>query len=729
MVHPPLTAMKVPHALLFLVILAFAKLLHADDGYRLWLRYDLVQDESLRKGYLAHLGSLVLPEHQGATLKAAAGELRAGLSGLLGVQPLVSKPGTPGSLRLALFSELEPSELPAPAEIAAAGEEGYLLRSEGSGMNSRLLLCAKNETGLLYGSFALLRRVQTGGTLANLRELSAPRVQRRMLDHWDNPDRSMERVFSGQSIWEWFELPDYVSPRYRDYARACASVGINGTVLNNVNSNALFLTREWLQKTAAIATALRPYGLRVYLCPRFSAPMGLGGLKDADPLDPTVQAWWQAKVDEIYQLIPDFGGFLVKANSEGEPGPQDYGRNHADGANMLARALAPHGGIVLWRAFVYDSRNTEDRARQAFNEFTPLDGKFLPNVVIQIKNGPIDFMPREPFHPLFGAMPASSLALEVQITQEYLGGSIHLAYLANMWKETLDSDTWSHGQGSTVARVVDGSLDAHQLTAIAGVANVGTDRNWCGHPLLSANWYAFGRLAWDHSLSPDHIADEWIRQNFPGDETVVSVLKPMLLESREAVVNYSMPLGLHHIMAYAHHYGPGPWVETAPRPDWTCAYYHRAAKDGIGFDRTSTGSRALEQYKPEAARLWAEPSGCPDDFLLWFHHLPWDFRMKSGRSLWDELCLHYQAGVNSVRGWQRAWDSLETRMDAERFSHVKVLLARQEREAREWRDGCLLYFQTHSGCPLPSGVEPAEHPLEYYKDIRRHFVPGSYNAK
>jgi len=721
--------MKVSPAFLFLGLLAFASLLRADDGYRLWLRYDRVQDEGLRSVYAAELKTLALPEKQGDTLQAAAKELETGLAGLLGIQLARTQDAGPGSLRLALLSDLSPAEQPDTAETSALGEEGYLLRSLGSGPSRRLLLCARTERGLLYGSFALLRRIQTGGTADITRELSSPRVQRRMLNHWDNPDRSMERGFAGQSIWEWFELPDYVNPRYRDYARACASVGINGAVLNNVNSNAIFLTHDWLLKTAAIADALRPYGMRVYLCPRFSAPVGLGGLKTADPLDPAVQAWWQSKAEEIYKLIPDFGGFLVKANSEGEPGPQDYGRNHADGANMLARALAPHDGIVLWRAFVYDSRNTEDRARQAFNEFTPLDGKFLPNVVIQIKNGPIDFMPREPFHPLFGSMPGTPLSLEVQITQEYMGGSVHLAFLANMWKETLDSDTWGRGQGSTVARVIDGSLDKHAISAMAGVANVGTDRNWCGHPLLSSNWYAFGRLAWDHSLSPERIAEEWIRQNFPGDDTVLSALKPMLLGSREAVVNYSMPLGLHHIMAYAHHYGPGPWVETAPRPDWTCAYYHRAGKQGIGFDRGATGSKALEQYKPDAARLWSDPATCPDAFLLWFHHLPWDYRMKSGRSLWDELCLHYQAGVDSVRAWERAWAGLETHIDAERFTHVKVLLSRQEREAREWRDGCLLYFQTHSGLPLPAGVEPAEHPLDYYKSIQRRFVPGSYNAK
>ncbi|MEO7599416.1 MAG: alpha-glucuronidase, partial [Opitutus sp.] len=405
------------------------------------------------------------------------------------------------------------------------------------------------------------------------------------------------------------------------------------------------------------------------------------------------------------------------------------GRNHADGANMLADAVAPVGGIVMWRAFVYDDKVPDDRAKQGFNEFQPLDGKFRKNVIVQVKNGAIDFMPREPFHPLFGAMPKTPLALELQITQEYLGGANHLAFLGPLFEEVLDSDTFTHGAGSTVARIIDGTLEQHDLSAIAGVSNVGTDRNWTGHPLAQSNWYAYGRLAWDHDLSSSTIADEWIRQTFSNDPAVLQPLSAMLLESREAVVNYSMPLGLHHIMAEGSHYGPGPWVAKSGRPDWTSVYYHRADEDGIGFDRTSTGSNALSQYAPEIAKRWEDPATTPETLLLWFHHLPWDYRMNSGRRLWDEIGLHYQTGVNRVRSWQKSWAQLEPHVDAERFTHVSALLERQEREAREWRDACLLYFHQFSKRPLPAGVEPPEHTLDYYIAINRRYVPGNLGGR
>jgi alpha-glucuronidase len=491
-----------------------------------------------------------------------------------------------------------------------------------------------------------------------------------------------------------------------------------------VNADAQFLTAAMLEKTAALAGVFRPYGVRVYLTARFSAPLEIGGLKTADPLDPDVQAWWKNKADEIYRAIPDFGGFLVKANSEGQPGPQQYGRTHVDGANMLADALAPHGGIVMWRAFVYDQNVPDDRAKQAYNEFKPLDGKFRANVVVQVKNGPIDFMPREPFHPLFGAMPKTPLGLELQITQEYLGEATQLAFLAPLFEEVLDTDTFSNGAGSTVARVIDGSLDHHELSVIAGVSNIGNDRNWCGHPLAQANWYAFGRLAWDHDLSSAQIADEWTRMTFSSDERVRAPIVAMLLASREAVVNYSMPLGLHHLMATGGHYGPGPWVGDLERADWNPTYYHRADQNGIGFDRTKTGSNAVSLYAPPVAERFANLATCPDNLLLWFHHVPWDYRMRSGRTLWDELCLHYQAGVDAVRGWQRTWASLNGAIDDERFTHVASLLRIQEREARHWRDACLLYFQTFSKMPLPSGVEPPEKTLEEYEKFELPFVPG-----
>ncbi len=483
------------------------------------------------------------------------------------------------------------------------------------------------------------------------------------------------------------------------------------------------LHRQFIHKVAALADVFRPYGIRVYLTARFSAPVELGGLHTADPLDPEVRKWWKDKADEIYRSIPDFGGFLVKANSEGQPGPQDYGRTHADGANMLAEALAPHGGIVMWRAFVYSGEVPDDRAKQAYNEFKPLDGKFHDNVLIQVKNGPIDFQPREPFHPLFGAMPHTPLAMEFQITQEYLGQGTHLVYLAPLFKECLESDTYAKGKGSTVAKVIDGSLDNHQLSAIAGVSNIGTDCNWTGHLFGQANWYAFGRLAWDHELTSAEIAGEWINQTFGHSPGVVETIEQIMLPSREAAVDYMTPLGLHHIMARGHHYGPGPWV-SGGRPDWTAVYYHRADSAGVGFDRTVTGSNALAQYAPEVQEKYADPASCPDEYLLWFHHLPWNYKMKSGQNLWDELCLKYDQGVNAVDRMNELWKTLVGDIDTIRFNQVKAFLHIQQKEARWWRNACLLYFQQFSGMPFPSEIEQPEGKLEEYEKKSFPYAPG-----
>jgi alpha-glucuronidase len=686
----------------------------------------------LRRSYAAALTEIAVAEpppefarFNAGTLAAARDELAAGLRGLLGADvPIVAKATRDGALLVGTPRNPDILALVSERDLRAAGEEGYILRRVAVGGQHRVLLAANREIGLLYGAFALLRHLQTQQPIEQLDVVSAPRIQRRLLNHWDNLNRTVERGYAGQSLWEWFVLPEVVSPRYRDYARACASVGLNGAVLNNVNADALILTAPWLQKVAALARELRPYGVRVYLSARFSAPIEIGGLKTADPLDRDVIRWWREKAAEIYRVIPDFGGFLVKANSEGQPGPQAYGRTHADGANLLADAVALNGGLVIWRAFVYDDQNREDRAKQAFSEFAPLDGRFRDNVLVQVKNGPIDFMPREPFHPLFGAMPRTPLALELQITQEYLGQGTQLAFLAPMWKEVLDADTFRPAAGATVARIVDGTAELQRVSAIAGVANIGTDLNWTGHPLAQANWYAFGRLAWDHTLTSAQIAEEWTRQTFSNDPRLVAPLTAMLLASREAVVDYSMPLGLHHLMATGHHYGPGPWVSDLKRADWNPVYYHRADERGLGFDRTATGSDALAQYAPAAAARWAGLATCPDEFLLWFHHVPWDYRMRSGRPLWDELCLRYQRGVDTVRAWQKTWDGLQPLLDAERFAHVRGLLARQERDAREWRDACTQYFASFSKRPLPAGVEPPEHPLEFYQNKKYDYQPG-----
>jgi alpha-glucuronidase len=683
---------------LFACLLLSLLPLAAEDGYRLWLRYDRIEGApAIPVVVLSSPGSSNSP-----TLTAARAELSTGLQGLLGQAPEIR------------FEQ-------AIGEIPGAEEEGYTLLKTSDGA---VHIFANSDVGVLHGAFALLRHIQSGQAPDQISVTSAPRISRRLLNHWDNLNGFVERGYAGFSLWQWFYLPEIRDSRYRDYARALASVGLNGTVLTNVNANALVLTPDYLAKVAALAEEFRPYGVRVYLTARFSAPIELGGLTTADPLDPAVAAWWKAKVDEIYRYIPDFGGFVVKANSEGQPGPQDYQRTHADGANLLAEALAPHGGIVMWRAFVYAADLKVDRVKQAQDEFQPLDGKFRDNVSIQIKNGPLDFMPREPFSPLFGSLAKTPMTLELQITQEYLGQSVQLAYLAPMWKEVLDADTFAKGPDSTVARAIDGSLHGHKLSIIAGVANTGDDRNWTGHPLAQANWYAFGRLAWDHTLSAEAIATEWTRLTYGSDPAVTGTITRLLLGSHETVVNYSMPLGLHHIMAEGHHYGPGPWATHPKRADWSSAYYHQADTTGLGAARSAGGSNAVAQYAPELAAPWGNPDTCPENLLLWFHHVAWDRRMKSGRPLWDELCLRYQQGVDEVRAMRREWASLAGKIDAERFANVQQRLQRQEQDAVIWRDACLLYFQTFSRRPLPTGVEAPAHNLDYYKAIKPRHAPG-----
>ena len=610
-------------------------------------------------------------------------------------------------------------------DLQRLGPEGYLIRSLTEDGHQLIIVAAPEEIGLLYGVFHFLRLLQTHQSLDHLDIASSPRIRHRILDHWDNLDRTVERGYAGESIWDWHKLPDYLDSRYVDYARACASVGINGMVPNNVNASAVSLTPPYLRKLAALANLLRPYGLRVYLTARFSAPLEIGGLATADPLDPAVRAWWRAKADEIYSLIPDFGGFLVKANSEGQPGPQDYSRSHADGANMLADAVAPHGGIIMWRAFVYSQKQPDDRAKQAYQEFVPLDGQFHQNVLLQVKNGPIDFQPREPFHPLFGAMPHTPLMLEVQITKEYLGFATHLVYLGPLFEETLRSDTYARGEGSTVAKVIDGSLFGDSLTGMAGVANIGSDRNWTGSHFDQANWYVFGRLAWNPTLSSRDIAEEWVRMTFTNDDTFVAPVVGMMMGSREAAVDYMTPLGLHHQMARGTHYGPGPWVSGGPRADWTSVYFNRADAQGIGFDRTAAGSNAVAQYAPHVAARLGDIKQVPEQLLLWFHHVPWDYRMASGRTLWDERVIHYTQGVDVVSNMRKLWARLAGKIDAERYDQVSTFLRIQEKEAQWWRDASIAYFQSLSHRALPAGYAAPEHDLKYYESLCFPYVPGS----
>lgn len=698
----------------------------SEDGYRLWLRYDRIPEEAQRQRYLAQIGALVV-SGDSPTLAIARAELAQDLSGLLGVALPVEPEVTHGGALVAGTprSSVWIAALGLGDRLAVVGDEGYLLGTAAHGGLACTYIAANTDVGVLYGAFHFLRLLQTRQPIHALALGTQPRIGLRVLNHWDNLDRTIERGYAGFSVWDWHKLPDYIDPRYRDYARACASIGLNGTLLNNTNASAHMLMEQYLVKVAAMVDLFRPYGLKVFISVRFSSPIELGALDTADPADPAVRAWWKAKVDEVYRHAPDLGGFVVKADSEGQPGPHDYHRTHAEGANMLADALADHGGVLMWRAFVYDHRSADDRHKQAYLEFTPLDGQFRPNVILQVKNGAIDFQPREPFHPLFGAMPRTPLAMEFQLTQEYLGCATHLAYLAPMYKECLDSDTYAHGPGSPVSGVIDGTLDGHTLTAMAAVANIGDDRNWCGHPFAQSNWYAFGRLCWDHTLTSEAIAEEWLRLTFSNDPRFVEAARGMMMASREAVVNYMTPLGLHHLMARGHHYGPGPWVADSWRADWNSVYYHRADAHGLGFDRTASGSNAVAQYHPPLSERFGSLDECPEEFLLWFHHVAWDHRLASGRTLWEELCHRYQVGVDAVRVMQRTWDTLEEFVDPARFEHVQALLRIQEKEARWWRDACVLYFQTFARRPVPAGYEPAEKTLAEYMALQHYFVPGT----
>ncbi len=703
---------------LALLILSGASGIKAEDGHRLWLRYDVISDSQILQQYNESLSGWMI-EGNSPTLKVAGNELQAGLNGLLGrIIPVVNSvkksgiivAGTPGNS--AFIGSLHLND-----QLRNVNDEGYLIFTTIFKKKKVFVIAANKDIGVLYGTFHFLRMMQMHQNLSSLYIDSSPKIQLRMLNHWDNLDGTIERGYAGMSLWDWDSLPHSISSRYIDYARANASIGINGTVLTNVNANALILTKEYLVKVAALADIFRPYGIKVYLTARFSAPMEIGILKTADPLDPGVSSWWKQKADEIYSLIPDFGGFLVKANSEGQPGPQNYNRNHADGANMLADAVAPYNGVVMWRAFVYDNDVPDDRTKQAYNEFVPLDGQFRKNVIIQVKNGPLDFQPREPFHPVFGAMSGTPLMMEFQITQEYLGFSTHLVYLAPLYEEVLKSDTYAKGKGSYVARVIDGTLENNSITAIAGVANTGSDQNWTGHPFAQSNWYAFGRLTWDPYLGSAEIAEEWIRMTFTNKQETLERISRIMLASREIAVNYMTPIGLHHIMSAGLHYGPGPWVDKGRR-DWTSVYYHRADSSGIGFNRSSTGSNAVGQFFPEIRDGYNNMESCPENLLLWFHHVPWDYRLSSGRDVWEELCFRYSAGVDSVRWIKKEWLNMKPDIDYERFEEVHDLIVKQEENAKVWRDACLLYFQTFSKRPIPEIYEQPEHDLVFYKNLK-----------
>lgn len=694
--------------------------LSGKNGYELWLNYDPLPSVAQQNYYKNSIGSVYL-QNNSPTRQVIQQELSLALGGMLAYEvPFTSKMDNQSKLLIDLASAKSIQDRLPSRELEAIAEEGFLITKAGD----RIIITARDESGLLYGTFHFIQWIQKQQSLESLSISDAPKIKKRILNHWDNLDRTVERGYAGFSIWNWHELPDYIDQRYIDYARANASIGINGTVVTNVNANSLVFREDYLKKAAALADVFRPYGIQLYLTARFSSPMEQGGLDTADPLDPKVQEWWKQKVEEIYQWIPDFGGFLVKANSEGQPGPQQYHRTHADGANMLAKALAPHGGIVMWRAFVYSDEEPTDRAKQAYNEFVPLDDTFLPNVLIQVKNGPIDFQPREPIHPLFGAMPNTPLMMEFQITKEYLGQGTHLVGLANMYEEILQTDTYVKGEGSTVAKVIDGSLFNQELSGMAGVANIGTAFNWTGNLFGQADWFAFGKFAWDPYLEATTLFKEWSELTWGQRPEVLEVSQQLLNDSYETCVQYMTPMGLHHIMAAGHHYGPGPWVSQMSRADWTSVYYHKSDAKGIGFDRTSSGSNALEQYAEPFQEIYQDQADCPQKFLLWFHHVGWDQQLSSGRTLWNELCWQYNEGAEKANSFVSTWNKLKGKIDAERFQQVQMHLTIQAKEAKWWRDACLSYFQTFSKMDFPEGYPKPEHDLEYYQNLSHPYAPG-----
>ena len=702
--------------IIFLFLFCLVVNLSAEDGSNLWLRYKTNPASKDETG-LSVFSTVVVTETSDV-LESAFDELKIASSQMTGSEIRFSGAFKRNCLLIGTPRNKYIQSLHINKDLNGLGSEGFIIRKVRINGDSCTLIASNSDHGLLYGVFHLLRLFQTTNFPDNITIKESPSYNVRILNHWDNPDRTVERGYAGYSLWRWDELPGKLSPRYKEYARANASIGINGTVLNNVNASPQILSKQYLVKVKALADVFRPYGIKVYLSVNFASPAVLGGLPSSDPLNKDVRKWWNDKAKEIYTLIPDFGGFLVKANSEGLPGPQDYGRTHADGANMLADALKPYKGIVMWRAFVYNPGDN-DRAKQAYNEFMPLDGMFHSNVIIQVKNGPVDFQPREPFSPLFGGLKKTKMMPEFQITQEYLGQANHLVFLAPLWKECLDADTYSAGKGSTVAKITDGTLYANNLSAISGVANTGEDTNWCGHHFAQANWYAYGRMAWNNKLLPENIAREWLKMTFSQNEDFVKPVTELMLQSREAAVDYMMPMGLHHLFAWGHHYGPEPWCAVAgARPDWMPSYYHKADTIGLGFNRSASGSNAVAQYHSPLRELYNSPDSCPENLILWFHHVAWDTRMKNGRTMWDELCFTYDSGVQQVREFQKIWDKAEPYVDVQRFHDVQSRLKIQTRDAVWWKDACLLYFQTFSRRPIPYSIERPIHELDDLKKIK-----------
>ena len=659
--------------LLTSLLLSAVGVMNADNGHELWL-----------KQITGQKAEVTVKTQSSPSIDVASQELKDGWKG--------------GAVTLSKIASDD------------TASESFMIEIKGG----KPTIAAKSDMGLLYGAYHLLRLQNTGANVQDTILAEAPCFDLRILNHWDNLDASCERGYAGKRIF-WDEY-DNQPQRIKEYARANASIGINATVIDNVNASVKILNTDYLQKIKGFADIMRPYGVKIYLAVNFASPVLKSHLRydkdakktrkdlldTADPLDPRVQEWWANKCNEIYSLIPDFGGFLVKANSEGQPGPNDYNRTHAEGANMLARALKPHNGIVMWRSFVY-AANDPDRAKLAYAEFKPFEGQFDDNVIIQIKNGPVDFQPREPHTSLFGAMPKTKQMVEFQITQEYLGHSNHVAYLGTMWEEFY------------------GYVKPSTLVAASGVANIGMDENWCGNVMAQSNWYVFGRQSWNPAIPAEVIAREWTKQTL-APKTVASenAIVDIMMRSREAIVDYMMPMGLHHQFADNHHYGPGAWISHKNvRLDWQPPYYHKADAEGLGFNRTTTGTDNVSQYAADYAQLVNNIETCPEKFLLWFHHVPWNYPV-AGEPMWDRLCHHYQNGVNEVRAMQAQWNSVKNDIDSEIFDAIAYKLSVQLKDAIWWKDGMLDYFQTWSKMPYPADVEPSQHNLE---DLKKVLLP------
>ena len=667
------------------------------NGYGLWLDCEPLNQEivSLLKPIFANtcfLGTSPI-------LDTAFNELKRIFMNLLGIEDIdraccLSDPKSCSAGVTAIVGLrgdiicAHPGLLPHWPEIRS---DGYrLLAPQEKGLP--FLAVADSEKGILYAVFAIKRLLESeDGIPANLDILDEPKIRYRMLNHWDNLNRSIERGYAGETLWNWDDLPQTVDPRYTDYARACASVGINTSVLNNVNTQPEILSTEYLKKVASIAEVLRNWGITTFLSVNFGSPRFLGSLNTSDPLNQSVIDWWSAKIDEIYTLIPDFGGFLVKADSEGQPGPFAYGRTHADGANMLARPMKKYGGIVIWRAFVY-GHGESDRAKKAWINFKPHDGEFEPNAIIQVKNGPIDFQPREPVSPLFGALTKTPVFMELQIAQEYLGQGNHIVYLAPMWKEIFNFETMLEATDSRVGALISTAGSPGGFSGIAAVTNTGNDQNWCGSRFHQANWYAYGRLAWDFELEPEVIAQEWIRATWTREKNIVEAIWQFMSGTWEACIDYMTPLGLHHIMKEHHHYGPDPAFDTGVRKDWRSTYYHRADANGLGFDRSRSGSAMVDQYSPLVAELFNNIETCPEDYLVFFHHVPWDYVVSSGRSLRDELVFRYRRGVETIEQKRNQWLALEGKVDPHAWKEIHDKLNIQCADAKEWEAVCVPYF-------------------------------------